>query len=147
MRLGWEAKHVMQAMTFPGIMWRGGKAIALATAATCLYCAIAAAETVPFGMFINLFVVPSVAIFLLLEKTCAGPFPKYAGFFLPLLVVAGVCLGSVWRLRQQAMTEGLSDGSADMIVYFVQGYGIGSCFAFASLLWDEFRRKSQRDHS
>ena len=115
-------------------MWRGGLAIVGATVASCVYCAAISLETTPFGLLVGPFAALSVVLFLVLESTCLMRFPKYLGFFLPAFVVVVVCLYEIWSLHLQVVAEGLSDGSGDLYLYFVECYGVALCFALAFLL-------------
>ena len=76
------------------------------------------------GTIIIPFIVPSIVLFLILESTCVSRFPKYIGFFLPAFVIVGGCLYEIWSLHLQTVAEGISDGSSEMFVYFVECYGI-----------------------
>lgn len=123
-------------------IWRGVVAILVATAAGCLYCAVNAAETTPFGLLVNAFVAPSVILFLVLEIACSARVLKYVGFFVPAIVIIGGCSYAVWSLRAEAVQRGNSDGGDLLLVYFIECYAVSLCFAFASLLieWKRSRR-------
>jgi len=69
-----------------------------------------------FGVVVIPFAAPSVILFLLLETTCSTRFPKYLGFFLPVLVIVGGCSFEIWSLRSQWLLEGTSDGGYDIMV-------------------------------
>jgi hypothetical protein len=129
---------------FRKTVWRGGWAIVVAAAGACTYCAVVSFETVPFGMFVIPLVVPSILLFLVLERVCPTRLPKYLGFLLPMLLIVGWGSFEIWSLRRQEMVEGLSDGSADFTSYFLECYGVGFCSALAFLLLLG-RRAVQRD--
>ncbi|NLE40176.1 MAG: hypothetical protein GX621_19350 [Pirellulaceae bacterium] len=126
-------------------IWRGIWAIIGATAAGCLYCAIQSWETAPFGVIVSPFVAPSVVLFILLEVTCSGRLPKYAGFFVPAVMVVGACYYEIWSLRCEAARQGTSDGADDLLVYFVECYVVSLCFALVFLLMG-WRRKDHGEN-
>ena len=133
-------------------MWRGGLAIVGATVGASLYFAVLSIKGVLFcaeGTMLNVwevvslpllgvvvipFAAPSVILFLLLETTCSTRFPKYLGFFLPVLVIGGGCSYEIWSLRSQWLLQGTSDGGYDIMVSFLWCYGVGICLTFACLL-------------
>jgi len=64
-------------------VWRGVWVIIGTTVVGCLYCAIRSVETMPFGVIVSAFVVPSVVLFILLEIVCSGPISKILRVFHP----------------------------------------------------------------
>ncbi len=124
----------MPAITLRKIVWRGAWAIIGAMAVACLYCAVVDMETTPFGLLVGPFVAPSVVLFLILESTSSARWPKHLGFFLPVFLIVAGHLYQICSLRSQAVLTGVSDGADQMIVYFVECYGIGVSFAFGFLL-------------
>ncbi len=142
-------------------MWRGGLAIVGATVGASLYFVVLFIKYVLFrdectmlnvwevlslplfGVVVIPFAAPSVILFLLLETTCSTRFPKYLGFFLPVLVIGGGCSYEIWLLRSQRLLQGTSDGGYDIMVSFIVCYGVGLCFAFACLLLA--RKRGQND--
>jgi hypothetical protein len=124
----------MPSIMFRKTVWRGASAIVAATAVACLYCAVVSVETTPFGLLVGPLVALSVVPFLTLESICVARWPKYLGFFLPVLLMVGGCLYQIWLLRLQAARADVSEGAEEMVVYFTQCYGLGLCFAFGYLL-------------
>ena len=109
----------------------------VAALAACLYCVAVDPETIAFGLLVVLFVLPSALLFVLLETIRCNRLKQYAGFMLPIIVVVLICLSTI-----ASATPGmLADGGDDMIVYFLNCYGVASAAALAWLCGRQFCTK------
>jgi hypothetical protein len=107
--------------------------LAAATLVSCLYCALVSFETTPLGLLGGALSVPSVLLFLLLERTPSGRWGRLLGFFVPAILIVGGSLLQIQSIRAQR--EALSDGGDGMLIYILQTYGLGLGAAFLALLW------------
>lgn len=107
----------LRTTIFKGLLGSGASAMA-----SCTYCAITDLETTPFGLIASLFVVPSIALFLLLERRGSTPQPKCLGFLVPARLVG---LLTACQLTALQDGRGYSDGSHDMLMYFAEAYVAG----------------------
>ena len=61
--------------SMPGWLWctaRAGIAAVMSLCATCLFCAVIDYETIPMGLVIVPFVIPSIILYLLVELKGGG---------------------------------------------------------------------------
>lgn len=113
---------------------RGGMAFIASAAVTCIYCATVSLETVFFGLAASLFIIPSIALFLMLERFYSKSQVKFIGFLCPTVVIVLLVSYQLIALRSQTSMDGVSDGASDILLYFIKCYAIGLCVGFAYLL-------------
>jgi uncharacterized membrane protein YgdD (TMEM256/DUF423 family) len=124
---------------------RGSWSVFGGAMAASICCAVKSVETTPLALVITLFITPSIVIFLLLEQYCSQKSLKYLGFILPAGIAIFVGAYQVMALRAQAQIEGVSDGTKDILLFFLQCYFTGLCGAFFALLLKSAQCRSQVD--
>ncbi len=133
----------MNTIALKNIALRGGLDILATAVVACIYCATVSIETILLGLIATLFISPSIFSFLFLEHFYSNRYVKFLGFFLPVIVIVALVFYQLLTLHSQTSGAGVSDGTSDVLVFFVKCYAIGLCGAFALLLFRRSRHAQE----
>ncbi len=103
-------------------------ATAVSLLASCLFCVAVNYETLALGLLVAPFVLPSVVLYLLVQRLDGSVGAKWLAFLGPAAVIAapfvyGYCFASA---------EAIADGADEMLLLAIECFGIG---LIASGLW------------
>ena len=119
---------------------RASVASIIAVFAAGLFSAAVDPETVPFGLCVGLFVVPSVLLFVWIEATGHTRRWTYTGFLAPVVVMVGLHLAALATMSP----VGRGDGGDLMLMYTLECYVIGAAAALAWLTWRQTGRDRRK---
>ena len=90
-------------------------------------------ETIPGGLIVAIFVLPSVLSFVLIEKRYKWLWLKHLGFILPVSLVIGWLIYTYFELRRMELEQRSGDGSSEVALFMLINYGIGNSLAYVFL--------------
>ncbi len=86
-------------------------------------------ETIAFGALVSLFVLPSIAVFMLLNRFVPNVFASHVGFWLVSIIISGY----FYFLYNQSLVRAADDGSGLMALHIVYAVCGASLFAYVAL--------------